>query len=85
MGKEPPVTYLIGDWVGPKAGPIEVAKKKIPSLPLLGIKPQSSSLWPSHYTDELSQLFTNFIDRTLISNLMVVRNMYRQLALKYCP
>jgi len=26
-------------------------EKKVPSLPLLGIKPWSSSPWPSHYTD----------------------------------
>jgi hypothetical protein len=46
-----PAVYLIGRWVGPRAGLDVLVEKKIPSLSLLGIESQSSSLQLCLYTD----------------------------------
>jgi len=42
-------TNWIGGWVGPRAGPDAVEKRKIPLLLLPGIETRSSSPQPSHY------------------------------------
>jgi len=43
-GERAPGTHWLEGWVGLRASLNMVAKIKIPSLPLLGIKSQSSSL-----------------------------------------
>jgi hypothetical protein len=43
-----PGTHWIGGWLGPRAGLNAVAERET----LLGIKPWSSSQYPSQYTDK---------------------------------
>jgi hypothetical protein len=49
-GERAPGIRLIGGWVGPRAGLNAVAKRESPSVPLLRIKPTSSSSQARHYT-----------------------------------
>jgi hypothetical protein len=49
-----PSTHWMGGWVGPRAGVDATEKRKI--LPLLGIEPHLSNLWPTAIPTELTLL-----------------------------
>jgi hypothetical protein len=52
-GRFTPGTHRIGGWMGPRAVLDVVTKRKLPSLPLQGIEPQSFSTYPCVYTDRI--------------------------------
>jgi hypothetical protein len=65
-----PGTHWIGGWVGPRAGPDDVEKRKFLTLPGLELRPlcraaRSQSLYPLPYP--LTYFFHGTLERTTIT------------------